>query len=161
MFDGRSAHLGGIEFSGSARDLYWDALVRGIRKEIINQLEWVDGEVRNYNRNTALRAIDECAGQIIAFIRTVRSAAVKKDRILRGDGINFPPENDAGHWEGTDDAGIRAQTDALKLALPDSPPAVAPTMRQRMLTVWNENQGWLGPLAFALGVASLALPFLL
>lgn len=38
MFDGRSAHLGGICFDGSARLTYWDAVVRGVRKEVVERL---------------------------------------------------------------------------------------------------------------------------
>lgn len=88
-FDGRGIHLGGIKFSGSAHDVYWDAIVRGVRKE-------VDEQVRQYNYETAIKSIDECAGQLISFTRSIRRESVAKDRILRGNGIEFPPEDDAG-----------------------------------------------------------------
>lgn len=127
-------------------------------------IAWVDAEVRNYNRETALRAIDECAGQLVSFVQQIRRAAVKKDRILRGDGTNFPPENDAGYWDGTTGPEIQAQANALKLALPDAPaPRSSPSLpvRQRWLVIWNENQWWLGPLALVVGIAGLAIPFLI
>lgn len=38
MFDGRHAHLCGIGFDGSARLTYWDSIVRGVRREVVEQL---------------------------------------------------------------------------------------------------------------------------
>ena len=135
-FDGRGIHYGGIAFSGTARHVYWDAIVRGVRKEIVEQFAWVDQEVRNYNRETGLKAIDECAGQLASFVRVIRREAVKKDRILRGDGINHPTEDDGGWWDGTSDREIVSQAEALKSALPISvssggvPPAHADDRRR-------------------------------
>lgn len=99
-FDGRGIHQGGVEFGGDVRELYWETLVRGVKKEITEQLAWVDREVRQYNSEAVLRAIDECAGQLMSFVRVIRRLAVAKDRLLRGNGQSFPPENDAGRWGG-------------------------------------------------------------
>lgn len=157
-FDGRGIHFGEIEFSGSARDVYWDALVRGVRKEITEQFAWVDHEVRNYNQETALKAIDECAGQLVSFVRTIRRVAVDKDRILRGNGRKFSTNDDAGHWEGTGDGDIVSQAEALKAALPmvtsqiNRETALVETTRRRRATIiWNENQWGIGPVAFVTG----------
>ncbi len=84
--------MGGIAFWGSARDVFWDAITRGVRKEVLEQFRWVDDQVRRYNRKTALDFIDEAAGLLIIFARGVRRDAMAKDRILRGDGIDFPPK---------------------------------------------------------------------
>lgn len=164
--DGRGIHLGGLAYCGSARTTYWDTLVLGVRQEIDTQFAWLDGEVRKYNGPTAERAIDECAGQLISFVRSIRRSAVKKDRILRGDGINFPPEDDAGLWDGTSEREIIAQADALKSALPkDKAPPHDPlfqqqtTFSERALVHWNRSQWWLGPLGITCGVAGLLLAF--
>lgn len=161
-FDGRGIHYGGIKFSGTARDVYWDAVVRGVRKEITEQFAWVDQEVRQYNRETALQAIDECAGQLVSFVSSIRRAAIKKDSTLRGDGTRFPAEDDAGNWAGTSNADIASQAEALKRALPlPTDPArltslaIAPTRRQRAASIWHENQWWLGPIALLVGLVSL------
>lgn len=151
-FDGGHAHYSGIGFVGSPRQVYWDALPRGIRKEISDQFSWLDAEVRNYNHETALRAIDECAGQIASFVRAIRRAAVEKDRILRGDGTNFPPEDDAGHWDGTSGPEIQAQAEALKAALPTAfATPVTATSRSALRKWWDDNQGWLGPTGWIIG----------
>lgn len=160
-FDGRGIRYGGIAFSGTPRIVYWDTIVRGVRKEITEQFAWVDQEVRQYNRVTALKAIDECAGQLASFVRAIRREAIKKDRILRGDGVNFPAEDDAGLWDSTSDRDIVSLAEALKSALPDAverQQAVAPTLtlRQKAATVWHDNQGWLGPLSFLIAIAGLA-----
>ncbi len=152
-FDGRGIHFGGIKFDGSARDVYWDAIVRGVKKEVTEQFAWVDREVRNYNPTTALRAIDECAGQITSFVRSIRREAVAKDRILRGDGINFPSENDAGHWHETDPAEITKQADALKSALPLTVVAKASQhLESPRWDWWERNKIWLEPTGWIIGV---------
>jgi len=161
-FDGRGIHLGGIEFSGSARDVYWDAVVRGVRKDIDEQFAWVDEQVRNYNHETAVRAIDECAGQLISFVRAIRREAVSKDRILRGNGITFPPEDDAGWWDSVSESQILAQAQALERALPIALVSVKSdgggnglSKRNRAAKLWHDNQWWLGPIAFFVGLAGL------
>ena len=115
-FDGRGIHFGGIVFDGGVRQIYWEAVTRGVRKEITEQFAWIDSEVRKYTPETALRAIDECAGQLISFARVIRRKAIAKDRILRGNGQQFPTEDDAGQWDDTEPADIQKQADALKAA---------------------------------------------
>lgn len=163
-FDGREIRYGGIAFSGTTRDIYWDAIVRGVRKEINEQFIWIDAEVRRYKREVAVVAIDECAGLLASFVRSIRRQAVAKDRILRGNGVSFPPENDAGLWDGTSDREIVALADALKGALPDDaapPPTGEPdvpvTFTEQALTLWNGHQWWIGPLGLLLGIAGLVL----
>lgn len=133
QFNGRQAHYAGITFSGSAHDIYWDAIVRGVRKEIIEQLAWVEEAVRAYNRDVAERAIDECAGQLVSFARSVRRMAVEKDRILRGNGIDFPADCDFGNWDGTDGPDIISQAEALKQALFPTPPIPQTTLSETPL----------------------------
>lgn len=161
-FDGRGIHFGGIEFSGSARNVYWDAITRGVRKEITEQFVWVDQEVRSYNRETALKAVDECAGQIISFVKMIRRFAVDKDRILRANAKAPMENNDAGWWEGTTDHEIIALAEELKLALPFSvnefkqrEPTIEHSLRRRAAIIWNDNQGWLGPVGLLIGLAGL------
>ena len=161
-FDGRGIHLGGIQFSGSARDVYWDAIVRGVRKQIDEQFAWIDEQVRQYNHETAIKAIDECTGQLILFVRLMRREAIAKDRVLRGNGIEFPPEDDAGRWDAVSENQILSRAKALETALPIAFMAMKPgeasaSLGKRELAAkhWQENQWWLGPLAFLIGLAGL------
>lgn len=162
LFNGRTSYLGGIEFSGSARDVFWDALTRGVRKEILDQFAWVDEQVRRYNRPAALESIDQAAGLLISFARGIRRDAVKKDRILRGDGINFPSEDDAGYWHGTSAEEIQAYADALKAGLPadvleSATIGESVRTRARWNKIWHDNQWWLGPIGLIAGLAGLAV----
>lgn len=166
LFDGRKSHVGGIAFWGSARDVYWDSITRGVRKEVLDQFAWVDEQVRRYNQPSALASVDQAAGLLISFARSVRRAAIEKDRILRGDGIHFPAEDDHGHWNGTSEEEIRTYAEELKSALPSegvqSAPVATetPTLRKKLNNYWHENQWWLGLASLAIGIAGSAAAFL-
>lgn len=116
-FDGRMARYAGIKFEGSPRQIFWEAITRGVRKEVIEQLAWVEERVRVYSRDPAEAAIDECASLLVTFVQSVRRAAIQKDRILRGDGVTFPPEHDAGVWIDVSPREIIEHAEALKSAL--------------------------------------------
>ncbi|ESZ87894.1 MAG: molecular chaperone Tir [Blastomonas sp. CACIA14H2] len=117
LFDGRHAYYAGICYSGSPQTVYWDAVARGVRKEIIEQFAWIEEAIRPYAREVALQALDECSGQLISFAHRIRRTAVEKDRILRGDGVRFPEPYDAGLWDGAEAQDINAQAQGLKRAL--------------------------------------------
>lgn len=121
LFDGRMSSLAGIAFWGSPRDVYWDAISRGLRKEVLNQFQWVEEVAKGYERSVAIQAISQCADLLKRFAAAIRHEAVEKDRILRGDGVNFPPQDDKGRWVGTTDQDISEQAAALTAAL--FPPA--------------------------------------
>jgi hypothetical protein len=163
-FDGREIRYGGIAFSGTTRDIYWDAVVRGVRKEINEQFIWIDTEVRKYKREVAVAAIEECAGLLASFVRSIRRQAVAKDRVLRGNGISFPAENDAGLWDGTSDREITAMAEALKSALPDEtlPPPVPErnlpvSFSERALSLWEGQRWWTEPTGYLLGFVGFVL----
>lgn len=149
LFNGRHAHYAGIAFSGSARDIYWDAITRGVRKEIIEQMAWVEEAVRTYSREVAVKAIEECAGQIASFAQNVRRTAIEKERILRGNGITFPNEQDVGHWYGTTVEDVFAQAKALELAL--FPAIPTPSLQEATISQNDEptNRAYQVALSFA------------
>jgi hypothetical protein len=117
LFNGRFATYAGLAYWGSPRDIFWDAIARGLRKEVVDQFAWVEEAASGYDKNVAIRAIDECAGLLTGFAQIIRREAVEKDRILRGDGFTFPAGEDQGRWTGANDEDIRGQAEALKAAL--------------------------------------------
>jgi hypothetical protein len=117
LFNGREAHLAGVAFSGSSSDIFWEAIVRGLRKEVIDQLSIVEAEARSYELTTALEAVDQSVGALISFVRAIRRLTIKKDSLLRGDGINIPHELDAGHWDELSDESIAQLGETIKNSL--------------------------------------------
>ena len=116
-FDGRQARYAGIKFSGRPRLVFWDAIARGVRKEVIEQLAWIEERLRLFARLQAEAAVNECAGLLTAFVQSVREAAVQKDRMLRGDGLNSPPVPAGGIWVDVSPGEIARHAAALITAL--------------------------------------------
>jgi hypothetical protein len=90
-FDGRNIHYGGIAFDGSARHVYWNTLGRYLKiknGEIFDKLE---NELRTYPPSQIESTILETKAIVRSFVQNIAHSAADKDRILRGDGINFPP----------------------------------------------------------------------
>ena len=115
-FDGRVAQYSGLKFDGSPMEVYWAAIARGARKEILNQFEWIEDRIRRYNQEVAETAIDESAELLVDFVSTLRNAAAEKERILRGDGANFPNRRIVGPWLGTSSEEITQLAVELKKA---------------------------------------------
>ena len=90
-FDGRKIRYGGIKFDGTARLVYWDTISRYLKiknGEIFDQLE---AELKSYPTTQIEAAISDTKAIVYSFTRNISESALEKDRILRGDGINFPP----------------------------------------------------------------------
>jgi hypothetical protein len=117
LFDGGFANYSGVSFEGSPHDVYWNAIVRGARREVVAQLEWLEERVRSYAKQPAEAALEECGVLLFSFVQSVRRTAMEKDAVLRGNGTTFPPEHDFGNWEGLSLEEISHQTSAIAKAL--------------------------------------------
>ncbi len=117
LFDGRNAHYANVKFAGSTRDVFWYAIQKGMRKEVIDQMHWIEDSVNVYSYEIGARAIDECEDLLIRFVMKIRRRATEIDRRLRGDGLRFPEAEDSGSWCGASIADIKGQAEALKMAL--------------------------------------------
>jgi hypothetical protein len=95
--------MGGIKFSGSARLVYWDTIQRYLRKKIGSVFDESEQELKQYSLEIRAEALTEAKWIVSEFAAKIRRAAIEKDRILRGNGIEFPLEQDMGRWEGTCD----------------------------------------------------------
>ena len=165
MFDGRQARYAGIKFTGSSCAVFWDAVARGVRKEVVEQFAWIEERVRVYARAQAEAAIDECANLLSEFVLSVRHAAVQTDRILRGDGLNFPPEQHAGVWADVSPGDIDLQAEALKTALfplgvssPAAPTTEKPTPTYQVaLSFAGEQREYVEAVARALQARGIAV----
>lgn len=113
-FDGRMIRYGGIKFSGTARDVYWSTIQRYARNKVGELFEKLEADLEKYPLEIRSKALDEAQSMICAFLGRVRKSAVDKDRVLRGNGIEFPPEQDVGTWIGARPVDITSRTATLR-----------------------------------------------
>ncbi len=111
-FDGRKIRYGGIKFSGTARQVYWHTLGRYIRKKIDEVFGDVEDVVSSYPHVAAQDAIRYVENALTAFIARIGQDAIEKDRILRGNGVEFPAldHGQLGRLSLVNDVRARAET---------------------------------------------------
>lgn len=112
-FRGKNIHYGGIAFSGTAVDVYWDTISRYRKIKVSNFFDIVETELPKYPKHVREQAISEAGGIIRMFASSIQRRAVEKDRILRGDGTDFPKPQDRGRWEGSGPSVIEARAKSL------------------------------------------------
>lgn len=113
-FDGRMISMGGIEYGGTPEDVYWDAIQRYLKQKVSALFDQLEEEMKQYPQDVRARALNESEGLIISFANKIRRDAAKKDRVLRGDGFNFPEEHDRGNWFGARQENIKARAETLR-----------------------------------------------
>ena len=112
-FRGKPIVYGGIKFSGSARLVYWDTIQNYLRNKIGSIFNSFEEELPKYPLEIRAEALNEARSIVGQFAEKIRKAAIEKDRILRGDGIKFPPE-DTGQWRGWHSGEIESRVEALR-----------------------------------------------
>ncbi|RWL50125.1 MAG: hypothetical protein EOR60_01835 [Mesorhizobium sp.] len=112
-FDGKTITCGGVTFWGSIQHMYWDIIQRYLRKKVSSIFDDLEQELRKYPVEIRQLALIEVRGIIGQFITKIRRAAIAKDRVLRGNGIDFPPEKDRGKWEGARSSDIETRIAGL------------------------------------------------
>lgn len=113
-FDGRMIRYGGIKFSGTARDVYWSTIQRYARQKVGQLFDELEVELQKYPLEIRSNALNEAQSLIRLFIGKIRKAAVDKDRILRGNGFTFPPQQDLGNWAGAQPFDIESRIATLR-----------------------------------------------
>lgn len=114
-FDGRNISLGGTVFWGSVRNVYWDTIQRYLRQKIGLICDDLETELRKYPVSIRMKALDESLGIVRQFAAKIRRAAMEKDRILRGNGTEFPEAKDIGSWVGSRTEDIEKRISTLRL----------------------------------------------
>lgn len=113
-FRGKPICYGGIAFSGSAHRVYWDTIQLYLRKKLASIFNELEDELKGYSLEIKDRALTEAKGIVVRFATQIRRAAVEKDRILRGNGIRFPPQHDFGQWPECRPEDIEARVEGLR-----------------------------------------------
>ncbi|TPL79862.1 hypothetical protein FJ950_26975 [Mesorhizobium sp. B2-3-14] len=112
-FDGRMMTYGGVTFWGTTQQIYWETIQRYLRKKVGLIFDEIEQELPKYPIQTKQLALKEVSGIIAQFAAAIRRAAIEKDRILRGNGFDFPPERDRGRWEGGRNSDIESRIAGL------------------------------------------------
>jgi hypothetical protein len=113
-FLGKPIFYGRIKFDGSVRLVYWDTIQRYLRKKIGFIFDSLEEELNKYPPEIRAEALTEARWVVSQFAGKIQRAAIEKDRILRGNGIEFPPEHDAGHWQGCSTGDIEGRVEGLR-----------------------------------------------
>ena len=112
-FGANPIRYGGIDYSGSAVDVYWDSISRYRKTKVSELFDQVEGELAPHPKHVREQAISEAEGLISMFASSIRRRAVEKDRILRGNGVSLPKSHDLGRWEESGHLVIRARAHGL------------------------------------------------
>ena len=113
-FRGKLIVYGGIKFSGSAHRVYWDTIQHYLRKKIGAIFNSLEEDIQKYPLEIRAEALTEAQWMVNQFAAQIRRAAIEKDRILRGNGIQFPPEHDSGHWQGCHTSDVAGHAEGLR-----------------------------------------------
>lgn len=128
-FDGRKLTYGGIKFSGTTRAVYWRTLQRYTRRQVSDIYDELETVCKEYPTAQALAAIEDVKGLLTSFLRQIAHDAVEKDRILRGNGIEFPPPDSARGRELTHGDEIERRAKALTVLIKAKRPNENPRFR--------------------------------
>ena len=112
-FPGAPIRFGGIAYVGSPVTVFWDTISRYRKVKVSDFFGSVEDNLPKYPKYIRSLAISEASAIIQMFAASIQRKAVEKDRVLRGDGITFPPPRDLGCWEQSDAESIGIRADAL------------------------------------------------
>ena len=118
-FDGRSINYGGIKYSGSAREVYWQTLNRYLGMKASEYFDRAEEEVRKYSYSMATKAVAEYEAELKSFASRIAEIATEKDKVLRGNGFEFPAQDSGRRSELIGRFNILPKVNALKELIED------------------------------------------
>ena len=74
-------------------------------------------DLANCGMEVRYQSLMEAQWLIRNFVAKIRAATSEKDRILRGNGVDFPPARNLGRWVGSRDVDIQHRVDFLEKTL--------------------------------------------
>ena len=104
---------GGVAFSGTAVQIYWETIQRYLRKKVEAIFVDLERELPRYPVATRQRTLTEAQDIIKRFVIKIRETAVETDQTLRGDGFTKPPKRGQGRWLGCWPGDIDARISGL------------------------------------------------
>lgn len=127
-FDGRRIQMAGIHFYGAPREVYWNALNRYISKQIEIWIKHLETETISYPYDIKMEAANDFRSLLEGFNAQIVEIAIAKDRVLGGDGINFPQRDECRGRSLIQLAAISERIDAfIRLETARIPRSTTPT----------------------------------
>ncbi len=99
-FDGRTLRYSFVEFGGTTQLVYWETIERYMRQKLAAIFDGLEEELLRYPIGVRKVSIVQVVPVIRSFADAIRRETVEKDRILRGNGMEFPKPYDRGKWVG-------------------------------------------------------------
>jgi len=157
-FRGGKIRYGGIKFDGSARIVYWDTIKFYLMQKICALFDDVESAIQNYPGAIRMKSIAECHALIAKFAANIKNTAIEKDRILRGNGFEFPAPDHTHLWHGAAPWDIQARVDGLRAIYCNEDKAIPWAARaEKFLKDHKEIVGWsVAGLTALLGLAKWA-----
>jgi hypothetical protein len=165
-FDGRKICYAGSPFSGTARVVFWDTIQRYLRQKISALFDVLESDIVTYPPDIQRQSIGEVELLISGFASRIRELAIQKDRILRGNGTEFPDRVDSGNWEHADNAEVHNRAEFLKRLVEAKTPPVSGeepsplTVSSRLNAWYHRHQAEVWILGFFLGIFGIAVAIL-
>jgi hypothetical protein len=116
-FNGSNIHYGGIQYSGSAHQVYWATLRRYLALRLGEYFDSAVEALERFPQNISSEIIGEFDQLLKNFCSRIADIAAEKDRILRGIGTEFPEIDNSRKNELVDNFGILEKTNSLKSLL--------------------------------------------
>ena len=108
-FAGAPIRYSGIDFSGSARQVYWVTIQRYLIQKLESAFLHIEDGVKQSPMDFRMRVLEEGELVLVSFSSRIRKLAIDTDRVLRGNGFKFPAYEDLGQWHGSRNEDIRAK----------------------------------------------------
>lgn len=90
-FDGRKITYSGIDYWGSPRIVYWSTIQRYLQKVAAEKYDALELALQSIPSRQRKTAVSETKLLLSSFARTIMTVATAQDRIMRGNGDDFPP----------------------------------------------------------------------
>jgi hypothetical protein len=116
-FDGREIRIVGVEYWGSTRDVYWATLQRYLSVKLGEYFDSTVEAIERFPNKLSEQMIGEFDQLLKNFCARIAEAAVEKDKVLRGNGFEFPPLDMGRRSEIYRDFNLAEKVAALKALL--------------------------------------------
>lgn len=113
-FDGRKIRYGGIQFFGSAHQVYWVTLRRYLALRLGEYFDLAVDALERFPQSMSVEIIAEFDQLMKSFCSQIATIAAEKDRILRGNGIEFPAIDSGRRGELVRNFEVLEKTSSLK-----------------------------------------------